>query len=531
MSDNLFSSCDNISITDSLFDDKSLTFFTQDEQLGLKVQMIKSCISQKCGFLSRCMHLGVSRNGFVNHSLRRQFWCHILRRRVELDGTLDDMFSSVGVSSFEDDYGEGAQHPDEAQVVLDVKRSFGFITDEVQKSKLRSILQATIIRFLRKYPELRYYQGYHDVVSVFVMVFQVTLDAEPCFSLLSNLDDHLTTSVSSSVSDTTVLPEDNDLQFNPTDAMFAAVEVFSLLYLRDFMMTSLDFTIDHLKIIPHLIQTMDPLLYEQLQWNKVDPFFALSSILTIFSHELKPDYNELSPLYEIFDMVITSGSMLVPLVIYTQLIIEHKEQLLESCETQADLFDNITDLLHGVIQQVLRLPHTTEQWHRVLERSRDFLDSHIFVSSSDELNSYFWINPYSVLKTVPANDDQYTLEEIQNIVQQEIKANEQRRAVTVSTSTYAKTPTNVWWPYELFAKSGPVWKWPIYIGILALLLKAYTQNQPSLTPIALWHAVTSAASMTANQAMSMSTSFRFTGVGAPTLFLDPVKSLFQTHIS
>lgn len=82
-------------------------------------------------------------------------------------------------------------HRDENQVALDVKRSFIYypqsappvapyrssclffdvdsgITDE-QKATLRSLLSWLILATLRRHPQLSYFQGYHDIVSVILL--------------------------------------------------------------------------------------------------------------------------------------------------------------------------------------------------------------------------------------------------------------------------------------------------------------------------------------------------------------------------
>ncbi|AGO13300.1 AaceriAFR154Cp [[Ashbya] aceris (nom. inval.)] len=510
MSDSLFSSCDNISLTDSVFDHRSLTYFSHDEQRQLKLQIMQSCAaSDQWDGRAKGLQRGVSRNGFVSHGLRRHFWHCILRGRVRI-------CPRAGV----------AEHPDEHQVELDVRRSFGFVEDEAQKQRLRELLQATLVRFLRKYPSLRYYQGYHDVVSVILMVYYDALESDQFSPLQASADDLLSSSVASSTSDATVLPDDSTQ--STVDTMFEVVEMFSLLYLRDFMMDSLDFTIDQLRVIPQLLKIRDAELFRQLHLDQVSPFFALSSILTIFSHDLKPCKNQLSPLYQIFDLVVTSGNMMAPLVIYMELIVEHKQDLLRECEAQSDLFENITDLVHGAMQQVMQREQTTEQWQDVLERGRLFLEEHPLAATSSEVRKFRWLNPYSVLKENPGDGAKYSSSELLDIVEREIAENERRKSMALASDALKNRIKNIRRIYRSILYFGALWKWPIYIGIVALLIRAYTTNFQELTPINLWHVFSSVLAGDSSTT-GLPTSFRLPGVGTKAWFLDPLKSLLPSH--
>ncbi|AAS53525.1 AFR154Cp [Eremothecium gossypii ATCC 10895] len=509
MSDSLFSSCDNISLTDSVFDHRSLTYFSNDEQRQLKLQIMQSCgASDQWEGRQKNLQLGVSRNGFVSHSLRRHFWHCILRGRVRV-------CPRAGVS----------EHPDEHQMELDVRRSFGFVENEGQKQKLRELLQATLVRFFRKYPSLRYYQGYHDVVSVILMVYYDALESDQFSTLQGSADDLLSSSVASSMSEATVLPDESTQ--STVDTMFEVVEMFSLLYLRDFMMDSLDFTIDQLQVIPQLIKIRDVELFRQLHLDQVSPFFALSSILTIFSHDLKPCKNQLSPLYQIFDLVITSGNMMAPLVIYMELIVEHKEDLLRECDAQSDLFENITDLVHGAMQQVMQREQTTEQWQDVLERGRLFLEDHPLAATSSEVRKFRWLNPYSVLKENPGDGANYSLSELLDIVEREIAENERRKSMALASDALRNRIKNIRRICRSLVYFGSLWRWPIYIGIFALLIRVYSANFRELRPINIWYVLSSVLSGD-SPITGIPFSFRLPGVGTKTWFLDPLRSLLPS---
>ncbi|KAL6941898.1 hypothetical protein ACO0QE_003059 [Hanseniaspora vineae] len=57
------------------------------------------------------------------------------------------------------------------QVELDIKRSFTNIADVTLKKEYQNLLQQLILNVLRKNTYFSYYQGYHDVASIFILLF------------------------------------------------------------------------------------------------------------------------------------------------------------------------------------------------------------------------------------------------------------------------------------------------------------------------------------------------------------------------
>lgn len=215
-------------------------------------------------------------------------------------------------------------HPDEKQVELDVHRSFGYIVSKNTKVKFQTVLYESIMSVLCKYSTLHYYQGYHDIAAVFVQVFKNDI---------------------------------NHLQI--------ALERFTLLYLRDFMTTNMQYTIDQLQLIPILVSQYDNKGKLSDRLKILEPNFALSSILTIFSHQLKTNDETI---FQIFDLVIATQSMWVPLLIYAQLIIFYEDQIIADVNKEKANFDNLNDLWHVVLQKTLLDDHKPEVWSQILER-------------------------------------------------------------------------------------------------------------------------------------------------------------------
>ena len=267
-------------------EEKFLLHYSEMNGKGPAAFVQKSLTSRDLPMLK---YFAMNNSGDMTNALRKEVWYTLLN--AQLPSTKMNDADSI----------KPKKHKDEDQVVLDVNRSFGALKNLSQKERLRALLQKMIIKILRKYPQLNYYQGYHDVVSVFVLVFFERLNKNPTFHSIKREECNLLNETMDTDNDV-IEPgianaaetcgdaiDEKDTKFVLDETkLFRCIESFTLLYLRDFMTDSLDFAVDQLKMIPYLIKKMDPELYQILHLDKIEPFFALSDILTIFSHNQKP---------------------------------------------------------------------------------------------------------------------------------------------------------------------------------------------------------------------------------------------------
>ncbi|CEP64926.1 GTPase-activating protein GYP8 LALA0_S15e00518g [Lachancea lanzarotensis] len=491
---------------ESVLDEKSVLYFREDERLSLKAQTILSALVHDD--LATLLSLGRSKDGFVKHELRRPLWLKVLKSRLSLD-----LYGEIGKDGV-----ELAPHSDEHQVSLDVKRSFGDVQDSATKTFLRQALEQAVVRVLRTFPQLCYYQGYHDVVAVFVLVFMHTQRADDEANLsdsttsetpsTDNSDFHeamSSSSISTKLSDDSVLSIDSQ-------QLFESVAIFTLLYLRDFMMKSLTFTIDQLALIPTMIKKKDPQLYKTFQLNEIDPFFALSSVLTLFSHDLRPQSNEsMSIVFQIFDLVIASNSMLMPLVIYSNLLLAKKEGLSKRLHENLENFDNDTDLIHGVIQQEMIVGSSVVLWNEVLETSRD-----ISATTLPELNKA--VNKYSVLLT--ESQIPVSIEDVLSWLTNEIQLNESKSTSGNRISKSKKLPSAAARWKVMATRGGPfVFRISLVVGIAAILLKLYMR---SLETHPNYHL------LPLRSYLEQLKTLKFAGLQQPPkIWLDPLKSVLK----
>lgn len=465
-------------LTESLFDEKSLlTFFNDREQKHFKNRVIRSVLADHN--VKTLSALGMSNFGFVTASFRRECWYLILSEQLSLGEKNEGEQTGFHIK----------EHKDEAQVRLDVNRSFTTVEDKCRKDSLRRLLEHIIVRMLRKYPKLNYYQGYHDVVSVFIVVFMEGHEYHPpaaqlednlCSSdMTSKGDDDIPATLfedfSNSASSESTELYDGDMTSKSNvaeDKLFRCVEAFTMLYLRDFMMDSLDFPIDQLKIIPQFIKSNDKLLYRQLQLDKVEPFFAVSSILTIFSHEMKPLENHPDlQIFQIFDFVISSQSMVVPLIMYSVLIMENKAKLLSEYNENIDNFENTVDLVHGIMQQVLITASLDEQvWKKILDKVRSR-------SSKEFILKYKgMVNKYSTLLTTASGEEvktSYDLNHVVDLLEKEIEQNTKRKVIKSHRKIQKTRLLLRLFSYAENRTLPFICKVSVLIGLLALFVKFY----------------------------------------------------------
>lgn len=281
-------------------------------------------------------------------------------------------------------------HRDEDQLLLDINRSFSFhsVPEGAQKDVLRSRLTAIIRILLRKYPMLHYYQGYHDIGEIIVNVF----------------------------------PHNDDLS--------KFLERFTLLYLRDYMLPTLDPSIDHLKMIPIVVAKQDLLLGQLLA--KVEPFYALSAIITVFSHNVK----DIDDVCLIWDLVLAKGSVWVSIYFYSAVLIEFRDSVFEQLQELSGLdsasnvinnIDQCKDYAHSILSNVIE--KSPIDYSRMLSKTSSLMDR--YPPSSIITRR---ISRYSVLRTT-LSAKQYTDEDLISIYKKQLSElrNKSSKWLTIGT--------------------------------------------------------------------------------------------------
>ena len=197
-------------------------------------------------------HLSRLKGGFVNSRMRQQVWPKLLgvNRYAIVDYRAFITISEADIPDVSVDIERSLWNWDMNKDWIDSKR-------DLRRKALSDIIRGIL---LKNRKELSYFQGFHDTVSVFLMVLD---------------DDHLT---------------------------FALSEVVANRYMSDYMKPDFETVAKMMRLLMVLISVADKKLFKFLTAAKMEPFFATSWLLTWFSHDLK-DLNDIA---RIFDALLCS---------------------------------------------------------------------------------------------------------------------------------------------------------------------------------------------------------------------------------
>ena len=254
-----------------------------------------------------------------------------------------------------EDWRQLPKHKDEEQVKLDVNRSFiyypssaydialtpastdrGLDQSEKQLDRRKEDLSDVITEVLRRHPALCYFQGFHDIVQVLLLVLGKELAV-------------------------------------------GAVTHLSLLRIRDFMLPSLSPSLAHLSLLPAILYSADSKLCQHLSQTK--PYFALAATLTLYAHEIQ-DYGVIARL---FDFLLTEEAV-ASLYLFTVIILSRKNELLE-------IPANEPEMLHFTLS---KLPQSLDV-EDLVRRTGDLFLQH--PPDRLPFRAWCKISSYSVLKT------------------------------------------------------------------------------------------------------------------------------------
>nr|XP_020660114.1 TBC1 domain family member 20-like [Pogona vitticeps] len=262
-----------------------------------------------------------SQGGLLTDEIRRKVWPKLL---------------SVNVYSLPPKPGREVRqnHKDYNQVVLDVRRSvrrFPPGMPEEQRRVLQEQLIDVILQVLREHPELHYYQGYHDIAVTLLLVAGERMAV-------------------------------------------ALLEKLSLLHLRDFMDPTMDSTKHILNYLMPILQRESPRLHDFMRRSEVGTIFALSWLITWYSHVLA-DMHHILRLYDFF---LASHPLMA--VYFAAAIVLYREEEILACECDMASVHQLLSRLpqdlpyEALVVQAQRLfrclPHTALAREAALQRHK-----------------------------------------------------------------------------------------------------------------------------------------------------------------
>ncbi|KAI9813345.1 MAG: hypothetical protein M1826_002513 [Phylliscum demangeonii] len=278
--------------------------------------------------LEALVALALSPLGLVEDDGRRRAWPILLGQHDALRRS--DVVCAEAKSRASGAPSSGAQpHRAEHQVRLDVDRSFIFYPSDLPSKELerrKEELARLINALLQRYPFLHYFQGFHDICQVFLLVLGL-------------------------------------------DEALACVPRLCLTRIRDFMLSSLTPALAQLTLLPDILRAEDPQLCLHLAHTQ--PYFALAATLTLYAHDVQ-GYKEIARLFD----ALLAQEPVFSLYLFATIIIGRRDELLEIPPEEPDMLYSILCKLpqhldlDQLISSSIRLqaahpPESLRAWRRI----------------------------------------------------------------------------------------------------------------------------------------------------------------------
>lgn len=205
-------------------------------------------------------------------------------------------------------------------------------TDQTSKQidHWKEELSDLITEVLRRQPYLCYFQGYHDICQVFLLVLEPNHRA-------------------------------------------SAVARLSALRIRDFMLPTLAPALAQLRLIPAVIHTVNPKLYHHL--SETQPFFALSGTLTMYAHDIQ-EYGDIARLFDVF----LAREAIFSVYMFAQIVLNRSEELFDTPADEPEMLHSILSKLpkpldlERLISDTAKLleehpPESLQGWSKISQSS------------------------------------------------------------------------------------------------------------------------------------------------------------------
>ncbi|KAH6918184.1 rab-GTPase-TBC domain-containing protein [Coprinopsis sp. MPI-PUGE-AT-0042] len=273
-------------------------------------------------------------------SRRAALWPRLLGVEDEAEGPQEPASSTTS---------DNEEHPDERQIKLDTDRSFVLYPVEPRgdRESLQESLHELLVALFRKRRRLGYFQGYHDIITVIYLTV-------------------------------------------PPRLRFACAEKMSLHRVRDSMGSGLEPVLGLLRVTRNLLRLADKPFSESLERNSPLPFYALSNLLTLFSHDMPT----LNLIQHVFDYLLCRPPIAV-VYLTTVAILSRKEEVL-ALELEGE-----EGMAHSLLST---LPDLVDE-EEAEERYEDDIVEGITSSPTDEHPSQQPLSPVLETDSAPSDSD------------------------------------------------------------------------------------------------------------------------------
>ncbi|PHH71778.1 hypothetical protein CDD80_4991 [Ophiocordyceps camponoti-rufipedis] len=156
-------------------------------------------------------------------------------------------------------------------------------TTDAELAQRKADLSSVIIEVLRRHPYLCYFQGFHDICQVILLVLGPARPAE-------------------------------------------VVARLSVLRIRDFMLPTLGPTTTQLRLLPDILSKADPEM--RCHIASIEPFYALAGTLTMYAHNIE-DYHDIARLFDVF----LAREPVFSIYVFAQILINRRDEIFEVDES------------------------------------------------------------------------------------------------------------------------------------------------------------------------------------------------------
>ncbi|KAJ9642202.1 uncharacterized protein PV06_03232 [Exophiala oligosperma] len=322
-----------------------------DQYQNEKCRAIEDACKQ--GDLSTLVKLATSTGGLLTDEARRQAWPILLGCNPQSRDAAQEQASQT--------WGKLPRHPDEDQVQLDVDRAFVYYPkDESEQSldRRKTELSNLIVSTLRSHPILSYFQSYHDVVQVLLLVLGESSAA-------------------------------------------VAVPRISLMRLRDYMLPTISPARKHFEIVSAIVKSADPELADHIA--EAENSFALSATHSLFAHDIQ-DYGDIARMYDF----LLAHEPVMSLYLFAAVTISRRSELFEMPADQSDILTFV----------ISKLPQTLDI-DALVENTLTLFEKH---PPNRLRGFVWWrLSQLSVLKTSRQGGQRQSLQEAEDLARKQIE--------------------------------------------------------------------------------------------------------------
>ncbi|KAG1051764.1 hypothetical protein G6F43_006054 [Rhizopus delemar] len=286
-----------------------------------QVENILKAISNKD--LEQLKKLARQPEGFVHDHIRKYVWPILLHTQH---------------GNYIVEKGSEKDLADPLQIAKDVERSLYYYPQDISpvlKAQKQQELHCMLVEILWRNPNLKYYQGFHDICTCFLLVLG-------------------------------------------KKAAIPAAENVALFFLRDAMMDSLEPISKQLRLMSSIIEYEDSELTSFLERCNVMPYYAISWILTWFSH----DFEKYEKIVRLFDLFISSEAIM-PVYLSSAIILLRRDEILKADR----------DIVHSL---VTRIPQDMDI-ERIIQKSVQLQEKYAVLQLQKQ--SGIWLHEESVINT------------------------------------------------------------------------------------------------------------------------------------